>query len=67
MLPRLLLDTKIAKKGPKQHNKLFLARRAKKDWAEGRSPPQELDEGPRSGPYLLVAVYRLQTFKTRQL
>ena len=45
---------KIAKNGPKQHNKLFFARRAKKASAEGRSPPQELEVGPRSGPYLLV-------------
>ena len=33
----------------------FFARRAKKASAEGRSPPQELEVGPRSGPYLLVA------------
>ena len=26
----------------------------KKPSAEGRSPPQELEVGPRSGPYLLV-------------
>ena len=26
----------------------------KKASAEGRSPPQELEEGPRSGPHLLV-------------
>ena len=51
MLPWLLLDTK---NGPKQHKKFFFARRAKKDSAEGRSPPQELEVGPRSGPYLLV-------------
>ena len=25
-------------------------------FAEGRSPPQGLEEGPRSGPYLLVIV-----------
>ena len=45
---------KNAKNGPKQHNKLFFARRAKKASAKGRSPPQELEVGPRSGPYLLV-------------
>ncbi len=28
--------------------------RAKKALAKGRSPPQELEVGPRSGPYLLV-------------
>ena len=32
----------------------FFARRAKKASAEGQSPPQELEVGPRSGPYLLV-------------
>ena len=37
----------------------FFARRAKKASAEGRSPPQELEVGPRSGPYLLVAVIRV--------
>ena len=36
---------KIAKNGPKQHKKAL---------AEGPSPPQELEVGPRSGPYLLV-------------
>ena len=36
---------KIAKNGPKQHKKAL---------AEGQSPPQELEVGPRSGPYLLV-------------
>ena len=34
----------------------FFARRAKKASAEGRSPPQELEVGPRSGPYLLVSL-----------
>ena len=34
----------------------FLAQRAKKASDEGRSPPQELEVGPRSGPYLLVFV-----------
>ena len=32
----------------------YFARRAKKAFAEGRSPPQELEVGPRSRPYLLV-------------
>ena len=45
---------KIAKKGLKQHNKVFFAQRAKKDSAKGRSSPQELEVGPRSGLYLLV-------------
>ena len=33
----------------------FFAQRAKKASTKGRSPPQELDVGPRSGPYLLVS------------
>ena len=56
MLPWLLLDTK---NGPKQHKKVFFARRAKKAAAEDRSPPQELEVGPRSGPYLLVYINNL--------
>ena len=36
----------------KQHYKLFLCLKGKK--AKGRSPPQELEVGPRNGPYLLV-------------
>ena len=32
----------------------FFAQRTKKDSAEGRSPLQELEVGPLSGPYLLV-------------
>ena len=39
---------------PKKHNKPFFARRAKKALVEDRSPPQELEVGPRSGPFLLV-------------
>ena len=55
MVPRLLLDTKISKNGPKQYNKLLLfARRAKKALAKGQNPPQELEVGPRRGPCLLV-------------
>ena len=49
MLPWLLLDTK---NGPKQHKKLFFCPKGNKSL--GRSPPQELEVGPRSGPYLLV-------------
>ena len=46
---------KMAKNRPKQHTKaLFFGRRAKKASAEGQSPPQELELGPRRGPYLLV-------------
>ena len=47
------METKNGKNGPKQHNKVFFAQRAKKASAEGPSPPQELEVGPRSGPYLL--------------
>ena len=46
------------KRGPKQHNKLFFAWRAKKASAEGQSHPQELEGGPSSGPYLLVILTR---------
>ena len=49
---------KIAKNGPKQQNKLFFARRAKNASAKGRSPPQELEVGPRSGPYLQVMLMK---------
>ena len=34
----------------------FFARRAKQASAKGRSPPQELEVGPRSGPYLIVEI-----------
>ena len=48
MLPQLLLNTK------NRQNWAKTARTAKKASAEDRSPPQELEIGPRSGPYLLV-------------
>ena len=35
---------------------IFFARKAKQASAEGRSPSQELEVGPRSGLYLLVLV-----------
>ena len=44
----------IAKIGPKQHNKLSFCPKGKKSLC--RSPPQELEVGPRSGPYLLVLI-----------
>ena len=44
----------IGKNGPKQHKKLFFCPKGKKSL--GRSPPQELEVGPRSGPYLLVTL-----------
>jgi hypothetical protein len=45
-------EHQIAKNGPKQHKKLFFCPKGKKSL--GRSPPQELEVGPRSRPYLLV-------------
>ena len=45
---------KLPKMGQKSIKSSFFARRGKKALAEGRSPPQELEVGPRSGPYLLV-------------
>ena len=45
---------KIAKNWPKQHKKLFFCPKGKKSL--GRSPPQELEVGPRSGLYLLVFI-----------
>ena len=48
---------KWPKFGKKQTQKdIFLPEGQKKASAEGRSPPQELEEGPRSGPHLLVLV-----------
>ena len=48
---------KIAKNGPKQHNKLsFVPKGQKKNSAEGQSPPQELEVSPHSGPYLVVII-----------
>ena len=38
----------------------LFAQRAKKASAEGQSLPQELEVGPRSGPYLIV-IYKLDT------
>ena len=45
---------KLPKIGPTKYKKLFFACRAKKALAKDRSPLQELEEGPRSGPHLLV-------------
>ena len=28
----------------------------KKAWDKGRSPPHEIEVGPRSGPYLLICI-----------
>ena len=57
MLPWLLRDTKNRQKWAKTALKaIFLPEGQKKASAEGRSPPQELEVGPRSGPYLLVSI-----------
>ena len=45
---------KLPKMGQNSIKSSFFARRAKKASAKGRSPPQKLEVGPRSGPYLLV-------------
>ena len=47
---------KSPKMGKNSIKRSFFARRAKKVLAEGRSPPQDLEVGPRSRPYLLVLV-----------
>ena len=61
----LLKITKVTtghQKWPKQHNKLFFAQKTKKASAEGPSPPQELEVGPRSGPYLLVSMKKKKIY-----
>ena len=45
----------------------FFARRAKKASAEGRSPPQELEVVPRSGPYLPVYLIIKQYLRLKTL
>ena len=50
----LLITKKYQNLGKSSIKSFFFARRPNKASAEGRSPPQELEEGPRSGPYLLV-------------
>ena len=50
LLKLLLKVTKNGQKLPKT------AQRAKKASTEGWSPPQELEVGPRSGPYLVVSI-----------
>ena len=65
-LLRLLLNvTKVTtehRKWPKistnSVKSFFLAQRAKKASAESQSSPQELEEGPPSGPHLLVSLKR---------
>ena len=53
---------KLPKMGQNSIKSSFFARRAKKSL--GRSPPQELEVGPRSGPYLLVC-QKWEKFKAR--
>ena len=53
-----LLVVKVTTEHQKCHNTPFFAHRAKKFSAGGRSPPQELEVGLRSGPYLLVFFIR---------
>ena len=52
------MNTKINQKLAKTvlYKLFFFARRATKPSVEGRSPPQELEVVPHSGPYLLVIV-----------
>ena len=45
---------KLPKMGQNSIRSSFFAQRAKKASAEGQSPSQELEEGTRSGSYLLV-------------
>ena len=47
------MDTK---NGPNSIIRCFFPRRAKNAAAEGQNPPQELEEGPHSGSYLLVSL-----------
>ena len=47
---------KLPKVGQNSIRRSFFARRAKKASSGGRSPPQELEVGPRSGPYILVYI-----------
>ena len=55
---------KFDKNGPKQHNKLSLLPKVKKKASvQGRSPPQELEVGRRSGLYLLVSI-KMRTKKS---
>ena len=46
----------MAKNGTKQHNKLLFCPKGKRALAERQSPAQELEVGPRSGPYLPVFI-----------
>ena len=64
MLLRLLLKVtkvttghqKLPKMGQNSIISFYFCPKGKKALAEGRSPLQELEVGPRSGPYLLVII-----------
>ena len=59
MLLRLLLITKNYQNlGQDSIKSPFFTRSAKKASAEGQSSPKELEEGPRSGPHVLVCLKR---------
>ena len=47
-------------------NTIFFAQRAKKALAESQSPPQELEVGMCSGPYLLVSIITFLDFEFSQ-
>ena len=47
-------NQKITKFGLKKYKSYILHEGLKKALVEGQSPPQEFEEGPRSGPHLLV-------------
>ena len=53
----------MASNGQKQYKSPLFARRAKKALAEDQSPPQELELGPLSGPYLLVVIKNAYSYK----
>ena len=63
----LLITKNYQYVGQKSIKSIFLARRTKKDSAKGQNPPQELEEGPLSGPHLLVAmkIYTVQLLSNK--
>ena len=50
---------KLQKMGQNSKKSSFFAQRAAEASFKGQSPPQDLEVGPRSGPYLLVDMMRL--------
>ena len=57
---------KLPKMGQNSIISSFFVRRAKTASLKGQSPPQELEVGPCSGPYLLVSYYKGSAFETRR-